>query len=142
MKLRIQDNSVRFRITLKELDELNACGHVEVVTECYSPDGSTREGRFVYAVRALAEDSTSYCDLRPDAITLYLNAADRATLKDPAEEGVYLRRETLLPSGDVHRFMAFIEKDRPATRCGKPEAWIYAYAKEGLPASTQPIHES
>lgn len=139
MKIRIQDNSIRFRITLKELDELNRVGRIEAISEIYSPDGTAREGRFVYALGTLAGKVPSRCAIEPGGITLYLNGSDLATLNNPSEEGAYLRRETRLPSGEPHRFIAFVEKDRPATRCNKPERWIYEYATDGSPASTRPI---
>jgi hypothetical protein len=141
MKIRLQDDSVRFRITLKELEGLIHNGRIEGVTEIYSPDGTVCEGRFVYAVSISTGDLPSRCAIEPGAITLYLNAADQATLNDPSQEGVYLRRETRLRSGDIRRFMAFVEKDRPPTRCDKPEAWIYESAKDGRPASTRPIEQ-
>jgi hypothetical protein len=138
MKIRIQDNSVRFRITLKELEALNQTGRIESVTEVYSPEGTAPEGRFVYAVAAADIGASSRCAIEPGSITVYLNDADRVTLNSPSEEGVYLRREHTLASGETRRFMAFVEKDRPASKCDKPEAWIYDTAKDGSVASTLP----
>ena len=139
MKIRIQDNSVRFRITLKELEELNRAGRMVAVTEVYSEDGTALEGRFEYAVAVAPQNAPSRCAIAPGSITVYLNAADLALLNDPAQEGVYLRWERTLPSGEPRRFMAFVEKDRPAAKCDKPEAWIYESAPDGSPVSTRPI---
>lgn len=38
---------------------------------------------------------------------------------------MYIQKETPLPDGTVHKFMVFIEKDRPATKCDKRDEWIY-----------------
>ena len=124
MKIRIQDHSVRFRITLKELEELNRQGRIEARTEMYAADGAC-EGRFCYGVVKSDPDRPSRCEISANGIFLHLDLSDMQTLNQPSEEGVYLRREVTLPNGEMHRFIAFVEKDRPATHCDKPEAWIY-----------------
>jgi len=103
MKIRIQDNSIRYRITLAELEALNETGRLESESEIYSTDGKTCEGRFVYGVTAVAEGEPSRCIVAPNSIFLHLDPADLARLNDPSEEGVYLRREAHLPSGELHR---------------------------------------
>lgn len=138
MKVRIQDNSVRFRITLEELEQLNASGRIEAVSELYSEDGVSCEGRFVYGVAVALDEPAGYCQMQPGSIFLYLSKRDLARLNDPAEEGVYLRREVNLKSGEAHRFIAFIEKDRPPTKCDKPEEWIYQ-RRPGEAPVTRPI---
>jgi len=136
MKIRIQDHSVRYRISLKELDTLNRNGRIDAVTEIYAADGVTCEGRFSYAVAAAAPGTASRCAIEPGAITLYLDKTDRATLNDSDQEGVYLQREVKLASGEMRRFMAFIEKDRPSANCPAPDVWIYQGAKDAA-AETQ-----
>ncbi|MBX3729135.1 MAG: hypothetical protein KF858_08105 [Candidatus Sumerlaeia bacterium] len=119
MKLRIQDNSIRFRMTLKELDALGTTGRLERI--CRLPDG----GAWHYAVvvdRALEASRVAFGAGR---IELTLSAADHATLADPSQEGVYIRREWTDAAGASQRFMVFVEKDRPGSTCTKPEAWIY-----------------
>jgi hypothetical protein len=137
MKIRIQDNSIRFRITLAELETLNATGRLEQTTEILGPDGEC-EGRFVYGATAIEGEAESHWVIGPNAIFIHLNEADMKRLNDPSEEGVYLKREVRLPSGEVHRSMAFIEKDRPSTRCDKPEEWVYEFRAGGQP-ETRPI---
>lgn len=137
MKIRIQDNSIRFRITLAELEDLNRSGRLESVTEIYSADGAP-EGRFAYGVTAVQEGEPSACIISPNSIFLHLNPDDLARLNDPNEEGVYLKREARLPGGDLHRSMAFIEKDRPSTKCDKPEEWVYEF-RPGARPETRPI---
>jgi hypothetical protein len=123
MKIRIQDNAVRYRITLKELDTLNSDGAIEAHTAF--PDGIV----FRYAVRKTS-DHESICRCEAQAIVLYLSPADVEALSNAQQEGVYLRTER---GGE--RFMAFIEKDRPASRCDKPEEWIYDTAPGAKPVT-------
>lgn len=132
MKIRIQDNSVRFRITLKELDELNANGSIEGRSTSILSSAAAG-GTLVYGVRAVPSATASECQVTSAGIWLELCPSDLATLNDAAQEGVYLRREH-----NGERFMAFIEKDRPGGKCDKPEAWVYEYAPGQAP-STKPI---
>lgn len=129
---------MRYRITLKELEQLNETGRIEAVTETYSGDDAKCAGRFVYAVTADPSAAESFCDIQPGSIILHLAKDSVAELNDPTNEGFYLHRETMLPSGEVHRFMAFIEKDRPPTHCDKPEEWIYE-KEPGKTPETRPI---
>jgi hypothetical protein len=123
MKIRIQDNSIRFRITLKELDELREAGRIARSTEIPAPNGDAAV--FRYAVELDDGGAESRVQLQPDGIILRLAAGDLATLCKPHEEGVYIRREWWGADGSPRRFMAFVEKDRPGATCDKPEAWIY-----------------
>jgi hypothetical protein len=120
------------------LEALNETGRIECVTETYSSDGAQCVGRFVYGVIADGAASESYCDLQDGSITLHIAKDGMVELNDANNEGFYLRRETALPSGEVHRFMAFIEKDRPPTHCDKPEEWVYE-KEPGKSPETRPI---
>jgi hypothetical protein len=62
---------------------------------------------------------------------------DLAALADPKNEGAYVKCEWIEADGTLHRLLAFIEKDRPAASCAKPEAWIYE-AKPGAAPITRP----
>jgi len=128
VKLRIQDNSIRFRVTLREVEALQAEGILE--RACLVPGGQT----FTYAVRAGATPGDSRIEIGPARITLVLGAADLATLCDPAQEGACLQREWTDAAGTSHRFMAMIEKDRPASTCKKIESWIYEGHQGGAPS--------
>jgi len=141
MKIRIQDNSIRFRITLKELEQLNQKGKAVAETVIRDPRTGMVEGRFQYGLTRLKPESESRCEISPAAIFIHLNPADLASLNDPREEGVYLRREAQMPDGSVYRFMAFVEKDRPSSKCGKPEQWIYEL-HPGMNYETRPIGTS
>ncbi len=136
MKIRIQDNAIRFRITLAELEELNAKGRLENVCEIYGTNGAV-EGRFVYGITAAAGTSAR-CVIGANAIFLHLSPDDMTRLNDPSEEGVYLRQEIRTADGEIRRSMAFVEKDRPSTRCDKPEEWVYEH-RIGARPETRPI---
>jgi len=122
MKIRIQDSSVRFRITLKELESLVGEGRVQ--RECVVP-AAGGVARLSYAVVVDAALEASDLALEPFAVVLRLAQRDLATLASPAEEGIYIRREWRDSSGVQQRFMVFLEKDRPASTCKKIESWIY-----------------
>jgi hypothetical protein len=123
MKLRILDNSFRFRITLRELEILGGTGRIETAAR-FPPTGN-REPSFSYAVSVDPEAPDSELRIDPFRIEFVLSRADLDRLRDPGTEGVYCRREWRDPAGDTVRAMAFLEKDRPATSCDKPEVWIY-----------------
>ncbi len=136
MKIRIQDNSVRFRITLKELETLQAVGRLESRTEVPSEPGTARQ--FLYAVCANPAATLSRLRLHPFGMELELSAPDFAVLCLPDQEGVYIRNEWSDGSGTPRRSLAFVEKDRPGSTCEKPEAWIYEEIP-GRSRETRPI---
>jgi len=123
MKLRIQDNSIRFRITLQELEQLQSSGKVE--RTCCFPSGTQGGPSFRYALEWNPECRESYVKLAGASLALCLSEDDRKTLSLPSREGIYIRREWETSNGDVERLMVFVEKDRPSSKCVKKEAWIY-----------------
>jgi hypothetical protein len=132
LKLRIQDNSVRFRVTIKELEELSRDGEIRRQTAFPSSEGCSR---FEYAIHVCNSAVVSTIECRDGAIVATVTHVDLARLLDDATEGIYFRTE---PGDDrAERFMFFIEKDRPAAACDKPEHWIYE-ERHGKPASTRP----
>jgi len=130
MKLRIQDNSVRFRISIRELEQLSEAG--ELVGETRIPGSHGVATVFRYVVRRGDDREESTLEAEPFGLTLVLTNADLEHLQDCAEEGVYLKREWL-EQGDIQRFLVFIEKDRPGSTCVKQEAWVYQYHHGGIP---------
>lgn len=136
MKIRIQDNSIRFRLTLKEVDQLAKVGRVERHTAILGPAGPA--GTFRYAIVRAPELAQSDVRIDGPSIVLHVCDDDLATLLMPHEEGIYLRREWTAQDGAVHRFMAFAEKDRPGSTCVKKEQWIYDAPHHGAP-ETRPI---
>ncbi len=139
MKIRIQDNSIRFRLTLREVEEFAQAGRLARTTCVLGPDGPRET--FRYAIERAPSGGASEVHLAGASITMRLGESDCADLLNPSSEGAYVRREWLDTSGQTHRFMAFVEKDRPGSTCIKPEAWIYD-APPGGPIQTRPIPSS
>ncbi|MCC6547831.1 hypothetical protein IT570_11760 [Candidatus Sumerlaeota bacterium] len=129
MKIRIQDNSIRFRVTLKEVELFAETGVLERSTQCIGHDGLGP--LFKYSVVYGSNLPESSLELSAASITLKLCSADREMLLQPDEEGVYIRREWVSPEGKAHRFMALVEKDRPGSTCVKKEQWIYDVSPAG-----------
>lgn len=136
MKIRIQDSSVRFRITLKEIEELRRDGKIVRQTQVHSSSGPC--GQFTYEIRSEVTAVESHVVLGPFSITLLLAEPDLSTLCEPSQEGVYIRHEIIDGENSPHRFIAFVEKDRPSSKCDKPEEWIY-HQQPGKPPVTRPI---
>lgn len=129
MKIRIQDNSIRFRVTLKEVEQFAESGLIERSTQSIVPEGLGPV--FKYSIVRDRNTTESAVDISGSSITFRLCEADREALLQPAEEGVYLRREWISPEGKAFRFMAFVEKDRPGSTCIKKEQWIYDVSSTG-----------
>ncbi|MEO8377056.1 MAG: hypothetical protein ABI579_05235 [Candidatus Sumerlaeota bacterium] len=136
MKIRIQDNSIRLRLTIKEVEAFADSGSVIRSTQLVN--GSGLGPSFAYRLENAPELAESEVVIEGASISVRLCPADRAALLKPEEEGVYIRREWTDPAGETHRFMAFVEKDRPGSACEKKEQWIYD-APRGGPIETRPI---
>lgn len=139
MKLRIQDSSVRFRITIKELEQLAKIGVVARETRVPASGGHTV---FLYQVRRAPDADASDLQVTPFAFTLLLSQPDFQELADPSKEGVYIRREWIDQEGKTCRFLVFIEKDRPGSTCLKQEAWIYEINPGGEPTTVPRVARS
>ena len=124
MKLRLKDNSVRFRITLKELEALHKNHYLEKETWMPGLPGLGAQV-FRYAIHVSRELGESRLVAEPCSMTAELSLADFEVLSSSEEEGVYIRREWEDDHGQTQRFMFFVEKDRPSSTCEKPEEWIY-----------------
>ncbi|MGI8905956.1 MAG: DUF7009 family protein [Candidatus Sumerlaeaceae bacterium] len=136
MKIRIQDNSVRFRITIKELETLLADG--AIISRTAFP--GTREAHVLsYGITSVRDAHESRIRFTGDQIIAELCERDLQLLKDDSREGVYCPSE--LPRLDGERFIFFIEKDRPGSACEKPEHWIYEESA-GKPTGFRPIKGS
>lgn len=124
MKLRIENNSIRFRITPEELERLNNRGRVEASTKIPSPDGKSLDGEFIYALAVDREGGPTRCLIEPSYIMFLLHPDDLATLNTPGEKGVHFRRESVSPSNEVQRFMAYVEIDKPMKKRNNPDTWL------------------
>jgi len=124
VKLRIEDNSIRFRISPEELERLNQRSRIEAATQLFSPDGNKVEGEFIYALAVDVEGGPTRCLIEPSYIMLVLHPDALATLNVPGTEGFYFQREATTPEGDVKRFMAYVEIDKPVKKRNRPEDWL------------------
>jgi hypothetical protein len=134
MKIRIQDNSVRFRITVRELETLVETG--DLVARTSFPGGKSE---FRYGLRVAPPAGPSQITFQDNAIIATLSSEDLAQLRDPAREGVYIQDESAPDAASSpKRFIFFVEKDRPGSACEKPEQWIYEETA-GKPISLREI---
>ena len=136
MKIRIQDNSIRLRLTLREVEAFAKEGRIERITQVVGPAGLGACFRYALRFEASAVETTVRID--GPSIEVVLSATDRDALLREDEEGVYVRREWIAPDGAAHRFMVFVEKDRPGSTCVKKDQWIYDAPAQG-PVETRPI---
>lgn len=121
MKLRIENNAIRFRITPEELDRLRDRGRVEAATQLFSPDGGHIEGEFIYAIVVDGEGGAEGCLIEPGYIMLILPREALGDLCDPDGPGYRYQRESHTSDGGIQRFDAHVELDKPVKR-PRPEA--------------------
>ena len=124
MKLRMNESSIRIRISPEELQQLNESLHAESTTEIYSDDGLTRQGHITYGVTIAPNGQQAHCTIEPNAITIHITQNDLDELNKPKAQGVYLRRETTAPDKTEHRFSAYVELDRPVKRKSREDTWL------------------
>lgn len=130
MKLRIENNAIRFRITPGELAELNGQSRVEAATQLLTEDGAKVAGEFIYALAVDRDGGPTRCRIEPSFIMLILHPSALNTLNAPGGGGFYYQRESTTPEGDVKRFMAYVEIDRPVKKRNRPENWLEGDARE------------
>lgn len=138
MKLRIRDNTVRFRITLRELEALESNGKLEKETMIPSMESPESPTVFTYSLCVAKDLKESRLVAGAFSLTAELSQEDFDTLKSETEEGVYVRKEWKDKKGTESRFMLFVEKDRPGSTCTKPEEWVYEHIPGSTP-ETRPI---
>lgn len=103
MKIRWTNNSVRFRITPGELNQLESGANI--VEEMLIPDG------WIACIEAGGGNSS--LRFENNALLVNLSDGDLQTLLSPENEGVYLKTQ------DEFSIRYFIEKDFP---CAHPRA--------------------
>ena len=113
MKLRIEDNSLRFRISPEELERLNDEGRLESVTQLYNEEG-VLDGEFIYALALEREFGPTRCHIAPSFILFILHPGDLALLNARRDEGFEHRHAAITPDGEVKVFTATVEVDRHA----------------------------
>lgn len=122
MKIRILDDSFRFRITSEELDQLRETGLL-LTTSRFPGEGG--DAAFTFGIRVETRLSESRMESGPRSLHLRLSEGDLQILLKPEREGVYLKRQWEGPGGKILRAIAFVEKERRITPPSGPEAWIY-----------------
>lgn len=124
MKLRIEDNSIRFRISEEERERLTQRSRIEAATQLFSPDGNSVEGEFIYALAVDVEGGPSRCLIEPSYIMLVLHPDALDALNAPGEGRFCFQREATTPEGELKRFMAYVEIDKPMKKKNRPEDWL------------------
>ena len=133
MKLRIDNNNMRFRIDGEGLLNLSRQQHLQCQTKIPQQDGAI--ALFEYDV--VVDPAATAADIRiaPFGIHLILSPADFAQLNDPARESVSFQREWKNETGQMDSLKVCLEKDRMQRR--KPAE---GYKKTGkLPSSETEI---
>jgi hypothetical protein len=110
MKLRIKSNSVRFRLGEGELEQLSTTGTISCQTVIPSIDGA--EAVFRYDIHKAADSEESDLQLTASGFSCRLDAKALATLMDPSEDGVYVKRVYQSAEGKPQGFVFYIEKDK------------------------------
>lgn len=111
MKVRWTSDSIRFRITPGELEQLRAGQRIGITLRV---PGSAWEAAIIPAD---TDTSTTLCGAEPSGFTVYLASPDRDRLCEPTIEGVYFR--TLDEEASIRYF---IEKDFPCVHPRPAEA--------------------
>lgn len=112
MNVRIENNSVRFRISPEELERLNVEGRLESAVQLYTEDGSALEGEFIYALAVEREYGATRCRIEPSFILFILHPGDLDLLNLHREEGFVYYRSSVGFDGEPHTFKACVEVDR------------------------------
>lgn len=122
MKLRIENNSIRFRISPDELARLDEESGLEAATQIFGRDGASVEGEFIYALAVDRTGGSTRCRIEPGYIMFILDPESLDTLRDAG--GYVFHRDVAAPEGGRKRFLAYVEIDRPVTRRNRPEVWL------------------
>ena len=112
MNVRIEDHSVRFRISAEELARLNEEGRLESAVQLYTEDGGALEGEFIYALAVEREYGPTRCRIEPSFILFILHPGDLALLNAQRENGFVYDRSSIGPDGEPRYFKACVEVDR------------------------------
>lgn len=110
MKLRIKSNNLRFRITGEELLQLQSTG--SIASETYIPTRGNESILMRNEIVVQPEGLTSELKLTEFGFSCRLSRQDMATLVDPENEGVYIKRVGRTPSGEATGFVFYVEKDK------------------------------
>ncbi|NKI25954.1 hypothetical protein HCG49_05210 [Arenibacter sp. 6A1] len=100
MKIRIQGNSIRYRLTRSEVQKLGQSGYIEQRTEF---NGKS----FIYVVRTKPDITTLLAEFKHDTITLFLPASEQNLW--PQSERIGYEHKMVLNNGNTLSLL--LEKD-------------------------------
>ena len=111
MKLRIQGDSLRLRVSPSEVKRLFASGRIEETIHF----GCNQEARFTYALELKPQAGSISTRCLPQEVTVLVSAADARRWADGSEVGLY--GETRLSHGmlqlAVEKDFACLDKSNP-----------------------------
>jgi hypothetical protein len=119
VNVRIEDNTVRFRISPEELARLNDEGRLESAVQLYTEDGGALEGEFIYALAVEREFGATRCHIEPSFILFILHPGDLAILNAQPEAGFTHTRKSIGANGEQHLFKACVQVDRHKSNQGR-----------------------
>lgn len=100
MKIRIKDNSIRFRLTRSEVEAFSTTGLIEARTQF-------KESVFRYALKSRKDINSLSADFTDECITLYLPETESKGWKDSDRVGY----ENTLPLPGGENLSLLLEKD-------------------------------
>lgn len=118
MKLRINSDSFRFRITEKELEELVKTGQLEVSVGV--PGGAPGQLiPFRYRIQTCLASEEPGIELEPFGMTLRLDWEQIADLRKDSTRGVYIEETWMAADGKEGRFLVYVQQDLGCRHPGK-----------------------
>ncbi len=130
MKMHLQDNVVRIRLSLKEVERLLVEKKIESCVETSYQDARQPDGSLSYGVRVDESTQNSWCEISSNGIWLVLSNEDCERLNQPDQEGISFRDESKNNQGPTASFRGCVEKDRPPSKLKKPEKWVTDHASD------------
>lgn len=110
MKLRIQDNTVRFRLLPQEITCLYNTGSLSCSLPCGTP---LNNSILNYSIIITGEHSSSSFTLTPGVIAVYMCRTDLIQLRDtPIEQIIIQSTDVSETDSECRSITIYIEKDR------------------------------
>ena len=114
MKLRIHDNSIRFRVAKSELAVLQDEGKIE--SWIHIPDLGGQVRKFIYSVIYDGNAPESRTEIKPYVLAMYLGSNDFESLCSPTQEGICTHLEVNNGNESANKLLVYVEKDRADRR--------------------------
>lgn len=139
MKMHIQDNCVRFRLSLNEVERLLVEKKLESYVETSYQDADRIGAHFSYGVRVDEFAKNSWCEISPKGIWMVLSNGDCERLNGPDQESVSIQDEAINNQGRLAPFRGCVEKDRPPSKLRKTEKWVTDHASDNKVSISEDI---